>query len=329
MFDLASPAARGYLAEQLHTSQSSLTITELGGGVSNHVLLVEAPEFRCVVKQALGKLRVAEDWFCTPERIYRECEAIRRLGPVLPDGTVPRVLFEDRENFLFAMTAAPPEALPWKTLLLQGEVEQNTARATGRLLAAMIVETEKKTGWRQTFGDLSVFVELRLDPYYRTTASRHPDLKQSFSALLAECAGRRVSLVHGDFSPKNLLVTPSQTLLIDYEVVHFGDPSFDAAFLTNHLVLKAFHRPQWAARYRAAASAFWEELRAALPPRFDWLEPASIRHLGALLLARIDGKSPAEYIQDPALKDRIRTAAREVILNPPSSIDAVFENNFA
>ena len=325
LLDLASPAALPYLSGILNTPQSALTVEELGGGVSNTVLLVASPHQRCVVKQALSKLRVAEDWFSTPERIFRECEAIRQLEPVLPAGSVPHVLFEDRDNYVFGMTAAPSEAAPWKKLLLEGSFDHGTARAVGRLLAAMIRESEKRRGWQKTFGDLSVFVELRLDPYYSTTASRHPDLKQSFDALLAECTERRISLVHGDFSPKNLLVSNNQVMLIDYEVVHFGDPSFDAAFLTNHLMLKGFHLPRWRNAYRGLARGFWDELIDGLPSHFGWLEPAAVRHLGALMLARIDGKSPVEYIQDPHTKERVRTAGREILLDPPQSIETVFE----
>ncbi|MCC7154973.1 MAG: phosphotransferase [Bryobacterales bacterium] len=328
LLDLASEAALPYLAGRLNVPLPLLRLTPLGGGVSNTVVLAEGPGTRCVVKQALGKLRVAEDWFCTPERIFRESQAIVSLSPVLPPGAVPRFLFEDRENYLFAMSAAPSDSLPWKSLLLGGVIDEDTARSTGQLLSTMILSTEEKAGWQKTFGDLSVFVELRLDPYYRTTASRHPDLKQSFDALLAECAGRRISLVHGDFSPKNLLVSGSQVILIDYEVVHFGDPSFDAAFLTSHLVLKAFHRPLWAPGYRKLAAAFWAKVRSELPGRFAWFEPAAMRHLGALMLARIDGKSPAEYITEPDVKSRVRAAARAILLAPPDNVDAAFEAIF-
>lgn len=328
MVDLATDPALPYLAGKLHTTPGQLTLTELAGGVSNIVVLAEAPGVRCVVKQALAKLRVAEDWFCTPERIYRECDAIRRLHEALPEATVPRVLFEDRENHLFAMSAAAEGAVPWKTQLLEGTIRAETASVIGKLLVDMILATEENGGWRQTFGDLSVFVELRLDPYYRTTASRHPDLKQSFDALLAECLERRVSLVHGDFSPKNILVSKGNILLIDYEVVHFGDPSFDAAFLTNHLLLKAFHRPEWARRYCELAMVFWTQLRMLPPARFGWLEPAAVRHLGALMLARIDGKSPVEYLVSPQVKAQVREVGRTILRSPPSTMDAVLKAHF-
>jgi Ser/Thr protein kinase RdoA (MazF antagonist) len=166
---------------------------------------------------------------------------------------------------------------------------------------------------------------LRLDPYYRTTAQRHPDLKPHFERLMRESAGRRVSLVHGDWSPKNFLVCADAVMAIDFEVIHFGDPAFDSAFLLNHLLLKSFYRPDWSGAFGRAALAFWEACRAGIPKECCWIEPATLSHLGCLLLARVDGKSPAEYITDPALRERIREFARRLIIAPPDRIADVFE----
>ena len=113
-------------------------------------------------------------------------------------------------------------------------------------------------------------------------------------------------------------------MAIDFEVVHFGDPSFDSAFLLNHLLLKSMYRPQWAASYRKAADLFWRAFRAGVPHE-DWIERATLQHLGWLMLARVDGKSPAEYIRDPALVDRVRGFARQLIVSPPVSIAEVFQ----
>lgn len=113
-------------------------------------------------------------------------------------------------------------------------------------------------------------------------------------------------------------------MAIDFEVVHFGDPSFDAAFLLNHLRLKMFYRPEWARQYAEAARAFWNELRSALPPGAVWFEATTLAHLGGLMLARIDGKSPAEYIATEALRSRVRLYARDLMLHPPATLEEVF-----
>lgn len=299
-------------------------ITELGGGVSNTVLLVEAGGRRFVLKQALGKLRVQDDWFSDRDRVFRESAAMRWLAPHLPPGSVPEVLFEDRENCLFAMSAAPSEAETWKTLLMRGEFGARVAESVARMLAALVSASWRDAESVRVFGDQTVFDQLRLDPYYRTTASRHPDLRPHFDRLMRESSSRCASLVHGDWSPKNFLVSAAAVMAIDFEVIHFGDPAFDSAFLLNHLLLKSFYRPEWSAEFAGLAGRFWEVYRAGLPADCGWIEPATLAHLGCLLLARIDGKSPAEYLTDQDLRARVRQFARNLIVQPPARVADVF-----
>lgn len=324
--ELDTPEARLWMAGKLGCPPNALTITPLGGGVSNHVVLVDAPGLRCVFKQALEKLRVEQDWHCGRDRIFRECAALRAVRTILPPGAIPRVLVEDREQFTFAMEVAPADAQPWKSPLLAGEVRLEWAERAGHLLGTWIRESVRHPDWQAEFAGLTVFRDLRVDPYYRTTAARHPELARHFASLINECLDRRFSLVHGDFSPKNLLISSTAMMVIDWEVVHWGDPSFDAAFLTNHLLLKAFHRPDDWRLYRQAASAFWQALLTEEQP--DWLQPAAMRHLGCLLLARIDGKSPAEYIHAETDRQRVRNAAIDLIRRPAAAAAEAFERNF-
>ena len=243
---------------------------------------------------------------------------MRLVSTMLPLGSVPEVLLEDRANFIYGMSAAPAGSESWKERLLRGEIRVETAGQVGGMLAAMMERSWGAPEIAREFGDQSVFDELRLDPYYRTAARRHPDLAGRIEAMMRASANRRVCLVHGDWSPKNFLVWDSRAMAIDFEVVHFGDPAFDAAFLLNDLLLKSFLRPEWAARYRDAGLAFWAAL-----PKHDWFEAATIGHWGALLLARVDGKSPAEYIQGERAK-AVREFARGLILQPPATVPEVF-----
>lgn len=324
MFELTPENAAVYLRRRLGPPEGEWRITPLGGGVSNTVLLVEGGERRFVLKQALAKLRVQEDWFADRRRILRECAAMRLLAPYLPAGAVPEILLEDPDNCLFAMSAAPPGAPTWKALLLAGETAGAIAELVAAILAAMIRVSWGSAEWERLFGDQTAFDQLRLDPYYRFTASRHPDLAPHFAARIGQ-ARRRLALVHGDFSPKNFLVSGGAVMAIDFEVIHYGDPSFDAAFLLNHLVLKSFYRPQWAPEYARLGRRFFDLISAALPPGAEGFEADTCRHLGCLLLARIDGKSPAEYIQDEPLRERIRGFARRIIVEPPPTVASVFE----
>lgn len=299
-------------------------ITELGGGVSNTVLLIEGEGRRMVLKQSLGRLRVQQEWLSERGRIFRESGALKGLAEDFAPGSLPEVVFEDRENFAFAMTAAPVDAVSWKSLLLEGAAEDDTAHQVGALLAAMIRASLHSQRWAEEFGDQTVFDQLRLDAYYRTTARRHPDIAACIDRLISDSAQRRVSLVHGDWSPKNFLVSGGKVMAIDFEVIHFGDPAFDTAFLLNHLLLKSYFRPQWAGRYGRVARCFWETLFDGLPRECAPIQAWTWQHLGCLLLARIDGKSPAEYIRDPDMKEEIRQRARQMIVNRPRSIEEAF-----
>jgi 5-methylthioribose kinase len=295
-------------------------IRPLGGGVSNAVFLAEGPAGRVVCKQALEKLRVAADWRARPERTLREADAMQALGPLLPPGAVPRIVFIDRPNCIYGMEAAPEPASDWKLALLAGQADPAIAAAAGRTLGAIIRATSDDPSWEARFGDQTVFEELRLDPYYRFTAARHPDCAAALEALITACRTRRVCLVHGDWSPKNLLPCGGSVMAIDFEVVHYGDPCFDTAFLVNHLLLKSIHLPSAAAAFGRCAQAFWESLEVPFP----WLWSGTMAHLGGLLLARADGKSPAEYLHGAQL-DQVRRLAKYLIHNPQPTIEDVWK----
>jgi 5-methylthioribose kinase len=301
-----------------------LRVSELAGGVSNIVLLVETDSARFVLKQSLPQLRVEQHWLSDRSRIWREAAALEAVAPHLPAGAVPAVLFRDDDSYLFAMTAAPVASEPWKSVLLRGECHPAVAARIGSITAALFRSGWQSREMKAAFGDLTVFVQLRLDPYYRTVATRHPDLAAFFTTLVDTYESHSCTLVHGDWSPKNFLVGAGGVMAIDFEAIHFGDPAFDAAFLLNHLLLKSFYLRSRAAAFAGLAEIFWSSLSAGMPPVPDF-EPRTIEHLGALLLSRVDGKSPAEYIRDPDLKQQIRDFARRLILTPPRSIAEVFE----
>ena len=315
MFQLTEANAPAYLAER---SWPGASITPLGGGVSNTVLLAECLRGRIVCKQALEKLRVEADWRSRPDRTLREADALLAVAPLLPPGAVSEIVFIDRPNCIYAMAAAPASSTDWKTALLRGHINPAIATAAGHTLGAIIRGTWRQPAWEAQFGDQTVFDELRLDPYYRFTAARHPDCAAHFESLIESCRTRRVSLVHGDWSPKNLLTTETGVMAIDFEVVHYGNPCFDLGFLLCHLVLKSIHMPSHAPALQACAHAFWSALN--LPPEL----PGTIAHLGGLLLARADGKSPAEYLTSPE-RDQLRRTAKQIIQTPPDSIDKIWQ----
>ncbi|HEV2492251.1 MAG TPA: aminoglycoside phosphotransferase family protein [Terriglobia bacterium] len=334
-FLLSAENLRGYLASLgLIAGGRRVDVRELGGGVSNVVLLAEcggeagAPGCRWVVKQSLGKLRVRDDWRSDRERIFREAEAIEALKPVLGE-SLPEVIHVDRENYAYIMTAAPLGSVVWKESLLAGRRSNpQVAHQVGVLLARMINASRANKAFQKRFWDGTVFDQLRIDPYYRTVVARHPDVREQFDELIGISWNIDTALVHGDYSPKNMLVRGRDVFLIDFEVIHWGDPAFDSGFLLNHLFLKAFHQPRFAGLYIDAVQQFWQALTTGLgsrPPEASDFERMTLRHLGGLMLARIDGKSPVEYIRDEATKESVRYAAKRILLEAPTKLDEVVD----
>ena len=321
--DLDADSAVAMLASRGLVSRSARARV-LGGGVSNIVVLVEDGGSRVVVKQSLPRLRVRDKWLADRGRILREWRALAELGLILPAGRVPALLFLDADNFLYAMRAAAPSGTDWKQRLLAGECDPAIARRVGATLGLIVRGTWGVRRFRELFGDQRAFRQLRTDPYYRTIARRHPSIAGVVEDLVEESAKRRVAMVHGDWSPKNLLVENGSVTCIDFECAHFGDPSYDAGFLLNHLILKCFHRPQAADGYLALAqSALCWTLGMLPPAALPWFERSAMRHLPLLLLARVDGKSPVEYLRTSQTRATVRRLALTLIGERARALEGV------
>ena len=297
-------------------------VRELAGGVSNIVLWVDAPT-PFVLKQSRAQLRTVDPWFSDPERIFREVDAMRALRPVL-GAAVPEILFEDRENFLFAMTAIPTDSAVWKARLLAGEADTAVAAEAGRLLGA--IHSADRTSAREQFGDQTNFYQLRLEPFYLRLikrAERGPQqnspvldaaVGEALDTLIAETTATRLALTHADFSPKNMLLHGGQLALVDYETVHFGDPAFDVGFFLAHLSLKTFYHAGRHEPFVHLIERFWNAYLAAAPTFMDANCTArGLRHLGGVMLVRIDGTSPVDYLTAAAQRDGARTYARSLL----------------
>jgi len=291
---------------------------ELGGGVSNTVIMAEAGAERVVLKQALPQLRVKDEWLADRSRILRERDGLIEASKLLPAGWVPEVLWSDEENYIYAMEAFSERAADWKTLLLAGNLNTQHARRAGIALGLTIRGSWRSARVARLFSGIRAFDQLRIDPYYRTIGRRHPEIAQQVDDWIGEVSEIQVALTHGDWSPKNMLVDGGRMIFIDYECAHFGDPAYDAAFVLNHLMLKAFHFGSSA--YLDLASVLWTWTLAALPAAaLKDLERRTARHLAFLLLARVDGKSPAEYLS-PANRDVVRKTAKHMIDSRPLTI---------
>lgn len=297
-------------------------VVELRGGVSSVVLSVSTPAGPMVVKQALARLRVDDDWRAKRERAVTEAAALR-LSASLTPGLVPEVLDADPETCALVLAHAPTTWRPWKDLLLAGTADPDVASRLGSALASWHRGTLADDAVRRRFADHEAFEQLRIDPYYRTIQRRHPDVADAVGVLVDLMLSRRRCLVHGDFSPKNVLVGPDGLWVVDWEVAHHGDPSFDIAFMLNHLLLKALHNPRRRARYERCSDAFVgtydAEVDDSLRERVEYL----LGHVGCLMLARVDGKSPAEYLSGQERKRAWRLGL-SLVLDAPADLAAAW-----
>jgi 5-methylthioribose kinase len=306
------------LAEYLRRRDPSCEPTHfqtLAGGVSNRTVLVEFKDGQSwVIKQALAKLRTKADWFSDPSRVHREALGIRWLSKLAPPGTIPEFVFEDFENHLLTMQAVPQPHENWKTMLMAVpfRLHLDYFRQFGWLLG-IIHRASKDLAMELSgaFADRTFFESLRIEPYYEYTAQQIPEVREFILEVVRDTRATASALVHGDFSPKNILIHRGNVVLLDHEVIHWGDPAFDLGFALAHLISKARNlRPK--GRLLHGALEFWNAYKEA---NDSWSESSALaeqriaRHLFACMLARVAGRSPLEYLNDDQ-----RSAQRSAVL---------------
>ena len=298
------------------------TCLTLHGGVSNRTVRVDLSDGRhWVVKQALAKLRVKDDWFCDTSRIRREAEGIRWLQRLAPPGSVPALVFELPDHGVFGMEWVPEPHTNLKQLLLSESVTEDEIAthfaSLGRFLGC--VQSNAATHQAElarAFADRRFYESLRIEPYYVASAERVPGARAFLEALIDRSRAGCTTLVHGDFSPKNVLVTRDGLVLLDHEVIHFGDRGFDVGFMLAHALSKAHHvRPRRAA-FLAGAMRFWDRYRQSAGTVDESL---SVAHALGCLLARAVGKSPMDYLS-PDARVRQRDVVVSMMMRPPHSI---------
>lgn len=295
--------------------------TPLTGGVSSDIWRVETRGGTLCVKRALARLKVAANWTAPVGRNAVEWAYMEVASAIAP-GAVPQPIAHDPDRGLFAMAWLAPDRHPlWKAELMAGRIDPGFAGDVGALMGRVHRATARDRMLPAAFATDDSFEALRIEPYLRTTARAHPDLTATLEDIAATTAATRKVLVHGDVSPKNILCGPAGPVLLDAECAWFGDPAFDLAFCLNHLVIKARVVDGAAGLLRTAFDA----LASAYLARIDWepardLELRAARLLPALALARVDGKSPAEYL-NRAQRDSLREAARSAVAARPTTLE--------
>ncbi|GAB2630497.1 phosphotransferase family protein [Nocardia goodfellowii] len=313
--DLTDTVTAHLRARGLAAPETGLAVRALTGGVSNDVVAVTGQGVDVVVKRALSRLRVRQEWEADVGRLITEGRALRLAATVAPE-SVPPVL--DLSDGFLVIGRAPDHWHTWKADLMAGVIDVHVAARLGEFLAELQRNTAGRVDrLRSEFGSRTAFEQLRVDPFHQQIRGRYPDLAPQIDRTIAVMAETTECLVHGDYSPKNVLVGDSDAELwvIDWEVAHLGDPTFDPAWIIGHLLLKSIRRPDYSDRYRAAAATFLDAWNRTDPESVAQL----IRQTGCLVLARVDGRSPVDYLDEPA-QVAARSLGRRLLGDPPHSL---------
>ena len=305
-------------------SEARVPFVPLTGGVSSDIWRVDLPTGPVCIKRALSRLKVAAEWNAPVERNAFEADYFRVAGAAAP-GSVPALFGQDEESGSLVMAFLDPADHPvWKAELHAGRADPAFAAAVADRLVRIHAATAHDPTIAARFPTDAIFHAIRLEPYLLATARAHPDRAAVLEAVAAETAETRRVLVHGDASPKNILVGPDGPVILDAECAWYGDPAFDLGFCLNHLLLKCLWTPAAAAGFLACFDALTTRYLGGVV----WEAPAELerraaRLLPGLLLARVDGKSPVEYLTAEADRDRVRGVARALLGAPVDRLAAV------
>ena len=300
------------------------TLTPLTGGIASDIWKVDLPHETVCIKRALHRLKVKADWFVPIERNLYEWlyyEIADRAAP----GAAPRLVARDTEAYLFVMEYLEPNDYPlWKHQLRDGLADAAFAVEVGTRLATIHSYTAARRDIADRFPTDAIFYASRMESYLEAAARAHPDLEKHLLPLIHATMHTKHALVHGDVSPKNILNGPRGPVLLDPECAFYGDPAFDLAFCLNHLLLKCLWNP-------SARDGFlncFQALKDSYLSLVDWepaaeMEARTARLLPGLFLARIDGKSPVEYITSEEDRDLVRMTARPLLTHPVERLSEV------
>jgi len=309
---------------QLIDSHTVPAMIPLTGGVSSDIWRVDLADGAVCVKRALPKLKVNAVWEAPIERNQYEWQWLKLVTAILPD-SVPELVAHDVESGCFVMSFLEEDNYTlWKHQLLNGTIDETFAQLVGGRLATIHSATAQNPDLHKQFDTGHIFHAIRLEPYLLASALRHPDLATELTQLASNTANTKEALVHGDVSPKNIFAGPNGPLFLDAECAWYGDPAFDVAFCLNHLLLKCLVRRESVDRllrsFDALANAYFKN---ATWEGSDRVETRAAHLLPGLLLARIDGKSPIEYITAKGDKHLVRKVARKLLQHPVSSLGEV------
>ena len=275
------------------------------GGVSATVVYVDRPGRKpLILKQTLEYLKTKEEWPCHPDRIVVEYNSNDIYHEIVPD-CAQKMIFCDTENWIAVREAVPEDWRMWKKDLMNGILDFRIAK---RSIEALLTVHERAAGNRKVFDAFPSkdhFYKLRVDPYIVFTAGKYPELQKEADEVCQFLMEPSITLVHSDFSPKNIMIKDDNICILDFESSHYGNPCFDLAFFFNHMLLKSIYNPDFGNAYVDMADYMARiYLDGVTCMDRSELEEMTVRTLFFMLLARVDGKSPAEYLVGDDVKQQ-------------------------
>ena len=294
----------------------------LTGGVSNVVIAITTANQKLVLKQALAELAVSEKWEADQRRAIVEANAIELFNKLTPN-QVPKLIFLDPDRFILVLERVPVGSTVWKSDLLAGVINPGIGLKLGATLASWHNYGEKSAEAKIKFMEDSLFEQLRIDPFYRFVATKNPQIEVPIRKLINELEGDKTTVVHGDFSPKNIMVATNDDIyILDFEVTHVGNPVFDLAFLTAHLLCKFFRTDDrlHAKLLTNTAISFMKEYQT-----LRRISPSVTRHAALIALARVEGKSPVNYLSTDA-QQKLQVFTKDVLASSENlSVSELFK----
>lgn len=310
------------LLEELHLIKAgeALSVTALTGGVASDIAHVKRGDHDYCVKFALPKLRVKADWYAPVERNLAEYRWLETYAQIDRDGAIALYGHSPSHNGFVMEYLSGPNTYLIKTALFEGKGTRQDAEMVGRNLGRVHQISTNHDFDRQPFHNRDDFYALRIEPYLIHTAKAHDRVADQMNAMAEHLYHAEQVLVHGDVSPKNILIHEQRPYLLDAECATMGDASFDVSFCLNHFILKALHLPSHRSDYLRLCEAFWQAYRAEIQfEDHNQLEKRISQLLPMLLLARVDGKSPVEYLTE-ASAGEVRALALSLIDKQPATI---------
>lgn len=312
-----------YLTERKLLSGNA-TVEVLTGGVSCVVLAVASDEREIVVKQALPELKTKAKWVADQRRAIVEAKAMLVYQSITPD-SVPELIDCDEANFTLTMSRLPNTCTNWKQDMLEGRIHPEMGEKLGKILAQWHNATAVDSAIKAKFMEGELFEQLRVSPFYRAVAAKNPNLQQVINSLIDEITTEKIALVHGDFSPKNILATPDHNpVVLDFEVAHTGNPVFDLAFVSAHLLCKTIRTQSQAEKVAIIKSAlnflasYRETSRISIAATLP-------HHVALIALARVEGVSPVNYLDEPA-QQKLVAITNAALLDSTMTYGQLFES---